>query len=153
MTGVGVAAPSSGAAGMSPAAGSGAGGTGPNPISTEHPSILPLRLEAGRITFGGGDAATEALPVEGTLVDKLAATFAPNPRDSPPNALVFGVASQSGPVSQLDAVVGSVGGARRRAVQLGSWAVRLDAPLSSSAANERPQRVLRISESGLLGQP
>jgi hypothetical protein len=104
MSGLGLAsAPSGGATGAGSAAG---GGSGPNPISTQHPSILPLRLEGGDVVV----AAAAAPAADSVLLSGLAASLAPNPRDSPPNALVFGVASQGGPVSQLDAVVGSVRG-------------------------------------------
>jgi hypothetical protein len=95
---------SSGAA-PAPCGAAGSAGTGPNPISTRHPSILPLRVEGGRVLH----AASEAGGGEGVVLERLAASLALNPRDSPPNALVFGIASPSGPVSQLDAALGSVG--------------------------------------------
>jgi len=86
-------------------------GMGPNPISTEHPSILPLRLEGGRVVHGaapragpGGAAAAS----QGVLMDRMAGSLAASARDSPPNGLVFGVSSNKGAVSQLDIVVGSV---------------------------------------------
>lgn len=110
------AAPAKGASGPSTIHSGGGGGTGPNPISTQHPSILPLRLEGGRVVHAA--APSGAAPAqgqrrvagggEGVVMDRLAPALAPNLRDSPPNALVFGVASQQGPVSQLDTIVGSV---------------------------------------------
>jgi hypothetical protein len=93
------------AAGGPAASGPGAG-TGPNPITTRHPSILPLRVEGGRVVHGAGEGGEP----EGVLMERLAPLLAPNARDSPPNGLVFGIASASGPVSQLDAAIGSVRG-------------------------------------------
>lgn len=97
---------------MGTAPGAGGSFSGPNPLSTRHPSILPLRLEGGCVLHAavdsGGDGDGAAAAPQRVLMDALNPGLHVSPRASPPNGLVLGVTSTGGPTSALDAVVGSV---------------------------------------------